>query len=207
MDPPPGEEADFDDWYQREHIPARMGIRGFHSAIRARAVQGEPSHLAVYLLDDLAALETPEYRGLKEQPSDRTRHMLETVPAFTRWIGDEIADTGEVPLARYLYLVTFAVPEAHLGEFDRWYDEEHVPMLMRNGHWQRCRRYAITSGEPEEVSRAAIHELADLKALESPERTKARSTAWRAELAKHGYFASVRYAVYERFQDFRADSA
>ena len=47
MDPPPGERDDFDAWYRDEHIPSRLAVPGFESAVRGWAVEGEPSHLAL----------------------------------------------------------------------------------------------------------------------------------------------------------------
>lgn len=202
MDPPPGEDAGFDSWYRDEHIPVRLAIPGFDSAVRGWAVQGEPSHLAVYHLSSLDVLARPEYRELKSNPSPRTARMLETVAAFTRFTGEAIGDTGPAEPGRYLYLVTFAVPASAQAEFDAWYEQDHVPTLMRNDTWLRVRRYAILDSVPAEVTRVALHELGDLTALDSPERAAARTSDWRARLAAEEWFGSARYAVYERSETF-----
>lgn len=204
MDPPPGERPEFDRWYREEHIPLRMDLDGFRGAVRGWAVQGEPSHLVVYYTDDLKAFETPEYEQVKRNPSSRTRHMLDHVAAFTRFVGLEISDSGAAETGRYIYLVTFAVPDEHQAEFDAWYEQDHVPLLLRNEHWLRCRRYAVVDAEPPGVTRAAVHELADLAALDSRERKDARSSEWRARLAQNDYFSSARYAAYEVAEEFEA---
>ena len=92
MEPPPGERDEFDAWYAEEHVPDRMRIPGFLSATRFWAVDGErgPSHLVIYRMQSLEVLSTPEYRRLKEAPSDRTAHMLSSMQAFTRFIGLQI---------------------------------------------------------------------------------------------------------------------
>ena len=59
--------------------------------------------------------------------------------------------------------------------------------------------------DPVGVTRAAVHELTDLSALDSPERERARATPWRARLSQDDWFSSSRYAVYQRFQDFSAE--
>jgi hypothetical protein len=207
MSPPPGEEQAFDTWYQTEHIPLRMRVPGFHSALRARAVQGEPAHLVIYYFASRDVLKSEAYQEVKNHPSTLTAQMLATVTAFTRYTGDEIGDTGAAPAGRYLYLVTFAVPAAHLSEFDAWYEQDHLPHLLRHPAWSRCRRYSIVESEPAGVTRAAVHELTDLAALTSPERERARATPWRAQLAQHPWFSSASYAVYERFQDFQSSSS
>lgn len=205
MDPPPGEESEFDAWYAEEHVPLRMRVPGFLSAVRGYAVQGEPSHLVVYYLESRDILSTPEYEDVRNNPSSRTTHMLDNVAAFTRYIGDEISDTGAASSGRYLYLVTFGVPEDFQEEFDAWYERDHLPHLMSNEAWIRCRRYNIVESDPVGVTRAAVHELTDLSALDSPEREQARATPWRARLSQNDWFSSSRYAVYQRFQDFSAE--
>jgi hypothetical protein len=206
MDPPPGEDREFDAWYAEEHVPLRMGVPGFLSAVRGYAVQGEPSHLVIYYLESREVLSTPEYQDVKNNPSPLTAHMLKNVAAFTRYIGDEISDTGATEPGRYLYLVTFEVPEDFQEEFDAWYERDHLPHLMSNEAWLRCCRYGIVDSNPPGVTRAAVHELADLSALDSPERARARGTPWRARLSQNDWFSSSRYAIYERYQGFSANS-
>jgi len=194
MQPPPGEEADFDDWYSSEHIPARMALPGFASASRYQAVEGTPDHLACYFLDDLGVLQTPAYRRLKSHPSPRTAHMLGTVTGFTRYTCVEISDTagGSAPPERepgVMMAVAFSVPDEDAEDFDAWYDSEHVPLLMEADGWLRVRRYRTLPGyDGPPWTHLALHELADLSALDAPERARARGTAWRARLAERPWF-------------------
>ena len=196
MNPPPGEKEEFDAWYAEEHMPLLMAVPGFLSAARGWVVQGEPSQLVVYYLDSRDALATPEYQKVKDNPSPLTKHMLNSISGFTQYLGENISDTGTAELGKYLYLVTFEVPEDFLEEFDAWYEKEHLPLLMSNPFWLR---YRVVNSEPGDVTRAALHELADLSALDSPERAKARATPWRTRLTRNSWFSSAKYAVYERF--------
>lgn len=198
MQPPPGEEADFDDWYSTEHIPARLALPGFAAATRYTAIEGTPAHLACYFLDDLGVLQTPAYQRLKTEPTPRTAHMLGTVTGFTRYTCTEISDTaatgsagpGSLPDAGVLMVVAFAVPDSDAEDFDGWYDTEHVPLLMGADGWLRVRRYrALPGSEGPPWTHLALHELADLAALDSPERARARDTPWRDRLAARPWFA------------------
>jgi hypothetical protein len=199
IDLPSHEGQEFDS-YADEHVSPRMRLPGFLGGSLATAVQGEPSHLVVYHLDSLQALEAPDYPDVDGSP--RTRDMPNEEAGSRRFIGPKIGDTGLAEPGRYLYLVSFAVPEDEQPEFDNWYEREHLPIFLRCREWLRCRRYAVSSGKPSDVTRAALHELADLSALDSPERAEARATAWTARLAERAYFASARFAVYERVRDF-----
>jgi hypothetical protein len=58
--------------------------------------------------------------------------MLRSVHGFTRYICDQTSDTGaidEEPGA--LFAVGFAVPEDGRAEFDGWYEDEHIGLLMQ----------------------------------------------------------------------------
>ncbi len=197
MEPAPGAEADFHDWYETEHIPVRMAIPGFGSAVRYEALDGEPRFLACYFLDDMGALERPEYAELKRDPGERTTQMLASVRGFTRYIADETSDTGEPgeePGA--LFAVAFAVPDdpAERAEFDGWYEDEHVPLLMRVPGWLRVRRYVVRPGsDGPPWTHLALHELRDTDALDRPERAAARDTPRRAANAARPWFTSGRW--------------
>jgi hypothetical protein len=64
MEPPPGLEEEFNDWYDTEHIPQRRGLPGFLSAARWVCLEGFPRSLAAYDLESLAALDDPAYRAV-----------------------------------------------------------------------------------------------------------------------------------------------
>lgn len=197
MEPPPGWEADFHDWYEQEHIPARMAIPGFAEAIRYEQ-DGDPEtarYLACYFLDDMGALETDVYRRLKSDPGERTARMLGNVRGFTRYIADQHSDTGPAGEATgALFVVAFPVPEADRAEFDAWYEEEHVPLLMGVPGWLRVRRYVVRPGfDGPPWTHFALHELRGPEVLDAPERAAARDTPWRAELSQRDWFRSGRW--------------
>jgi len=200
MEPPAGWEADFHDWYERDHIPARMAIAGFDSAIRYELTgsEGGPEAarwLACYFLDDMAALDSPAYVELKRNPGERTERMLGNVDGFTRYTADEISDTGAVEEEpATLLAIAFAVPDEDVAEFDGWYEEEHIPLLMRVPGWLRVRRYRVRPGsEGPPWTHLALHELRGPEALAAPERAAARDTPRRDALAARDWFSSGRW--------------
>ncbi|MFZ0043354.1 MAG: hypothetical protein WAK93_18740 [Solirubrobacteraceae bacterium] len=207
MEPPDGWEAKFHDWYENHHIPARMAIPGFASATRYEAVQGEPRYLACYFLEDMAGLDAPAYRELKARPDRRTEEMLGRVRGFTRYICDEISDTGApIHQPTVLFVVTFAVPDADDAQFEDWYAGEHVPLLMQVPGWLRVRRYRVRpGGEGPPWTHFALHELEDATALERPERQAARDTPRRDALAIKPWFGTTGRWLYRPFHTVTAD--
>lgn len=198
---PAGEwEGDFNNWYDLEHIPVRMGAEGFLSAQRYRADSG-PGYLAVYEMTDPGALNTPAYQKIKQQPSTATAWMLKNVTGFTRYTCEEIAcftkDGSMGVNSPILYAVWFNVPQDRLAAFDEWYTEDHAPLLMACKDWQMVRRFNVISGEPTPFNRLALHYLSDLSAMDSPERKKARETPWRAKIAAESWFSGT-YAIFHQ---------
>jgi hypothetical protein len=61
MEPPPGIEEEFNDWYDTEHLPQRQSLPGFLSASRWISCTGFPRSLAVYDLRSLSVLKDPAY--------------------------------------------------------------------------------------------------------------------------------------------------
>ncbi|WP_345751040.1 hypothetical protein [Microbacterium rhizophilus] len=82
MDVPAEHEAELNDWYWNEHLPERLAVPGFLSGRRFEAADGvSPKYLAVYDLEDLSVLESPEYRALVNPPDPHTKaigRMLNT---------------------------------------------------------------------------------------------------------------------------------
>ena len=189
MSPPAGAEDEFHDWYDAEHIPARLALPGFRAATRYRAHAGEPTHLAVYELDDLAALGNSAYRDLKARPSERTSRMLNTVTGFTRFVCELVSERGVARAADHLWVVAFAVPADDVAAFDDWYESEHVPLLLEAPGWLRVRRVRVRSGEGGPWTHLALHDLATPAALDSPQRATAQRGRRRAALTQRPWFA------------------
>ena len=62
VDIPASLEADFNDWYDREHLAERAGIPGFRNARRYIAEAAEPKYHALYETDSLGVFASPEYK-------------------------------------------------------------------------------------------------------------------------------------------------
>ncbi|MEJ0067795.1 MAG: hypothetical protein WDO24_02585 [Pseudomonadota bacterium] len=61
MEPPAALEAEFNAWYDNEHLPERAAVDGFLTARRYVCIEGWPRYLALYDLDRVEALHAPSY--------------------------------------------------------------------------------------------------------------------------------------------------
>jgi hypothetical protein len=124
--------------------------------------------------------------------------MLGLVNGFTRFTCEQISDVGQPVYGSYLSVVAFAVPDEFTAAFDEWYSGEHVPMLLEASDWLRVRRYRVLDGEGGPWTHLALHELASVEVMDSPERARARKGPLRDALAGHDWFASSGRWLYER---------
>ena len=61
MQPPPALEEEFNAWYDTEHIPERLAVPGFETALRYVCIDGAPRYLAMYDLAGPDVLNSPAY--------------------------------------------------------------------------------------------------------------------------------------------------
>lgn len=76
MDIDPAEEADFNRWYDREHLVERVAIDGFLEARRYIAHQGSPKYLCLYSTRTFDVLDSPAYRAAQMNPTDWSKATL-----------------------------------------------------------------------------------------------------------------------------------
>jgi len=162
MDIPAEIEAEFNDWYDTEHIPERLAIPGFRGARRYRSIEGGPAYQALYDLDSVAVLDQPEYGRLRENQSERTQRIAPQFRNLYRGVYTQIYPEGATAEAApagtaALLLVGIAPPPGHEEEFDAWYNTEHIPALAAVPGVLRARRFAPVDGSTRYL---AVYELA-----------------------------------------------
>src|SRR5262245_14294643 len=62
MDIDAAHEAEFNRWYEREHLEERVAIDGFLEARRYVAHVGKPKYLSLYSTKTFEVLDSPAYR-------------------------------------------------------------------------------------------------------------------------------------------------
>jgi hypothetical protein len=76
MDIDPLDEAEFNRWYDREHLEERVAIDGFLEARRYVAHQGSPKYLCLYSTATFDVLDSPAYRAKLASPTDWSRRTM-----------------------------------------------------------------------------------------------------------------------------------
>lgn len=202
----PGEnipEEEYHDWYDNEHIPLRVNTPTFLNWIRWKAVDGEkPTYGASYDLESYEATKKPPYTTLAETRSDREKEILKGIELLDRrhyelYEGPTTAPSAlydPATPAPYAVFVSVGVKPEFEEEFNKWYDEEHIPMLAKVPGWIRSRRFVLKDwgqmgvlGQKEQKEPPkflAVHEWTSLDGQQSKEFKDAMSTPWREKVAK-----------------------
>jgi hypothetical protein len=170
--------AEFNDWYDNEHGPARLTVPGISAGHRFQALDGQaPSWLAYYEMKSGSVLDSPEYKTLWAAASAREKSIMSSLTTLDRRVYELISDSGSAPSAPAVVLaVSQSVPPDMEDELAAWYTEEHIPMLLAVPGWRRARRYRLTAGTA--PAYLSLHDLASMTVFEEPAYRAAVSTPW-----------------------------
>ena len=88
-------------------------------------------------------------------------------------------------MADYMYMVQMDIPSELEGKFNRIYDTEHVPNIIKAPGVHGCTRYRVESVNVEGVARyAALYEI------DSPD--VPQTEGWKAESEKGDWASKIR---------------
>jgi hypothetical protein len=150
----PAMEEEFTAWYEAEHIPLMLAQSGWKRARRYRCSDGSPL-LSLYELDDAIANVT----RVSEAPFRNTRFASRGLRNYHARTWQQIYSAGHsTERPEWINAVTVDIEAAYAEQFNRWYNEVHVPEILACPGWRAGRRYECIDGEPRYL---AMYELDD----------------------------------------------
>ncbi|RAH71423.1 putative alpha/beta hydrolase [Aspergillus aculeatinus CBS 121060] len=205
--------AQFHDWYNSEHGPLRLRLPFVTNGFRYRAVDGEePEWVAWYDITEMEELTRETYLalrgdGIKTPREKATMAQIAVDRRLYDFLGEQKAadytpledqpDTtvaGSVLVAVSTTLVDDADKEA---DYNRWYTEEHIPMLSRVPGWRCSRRFVTAAIDPKAPREyLTLHEYKATNGLGGPEHKAAMDTPWRTRIV-NDTITSQRRRVFE----------
>jgi hypothetical protein len=160
-----GFEAEFNRWYQAQHVPERLAVPGFRSARRYRAVDGGPAYMAVYECDSIEVLASSVYRERLANPTDWT---VKIMPGFRNMLRSACRETWASGAgAGGSAIIVQGRAEARREESARRFVEDTLtPELMQSAAFVRVSLWeadaAYTGGpSPEAALRGGADKNAD----------------------------------------------
>jgi hypothetical protein len=75
----PGREAEFEEWFQHEHLAERIAVPGFLVGRRHEAVSGWPRYFNFYVTESVGVLKSTAYLGRLDDPTPMTRTVMSEI--------------------------------------------------------------------------------------------------------------------------------
>ena len=95
MNVDPGDEADFNLWYDREHLAERVGIEGFLEARRFIADEAPTKYFNTYSTARFEDLDSPVYRKVLASPTEWSKKHMPRFRNFGRVVGRITVSRGQ----------------------------------------------------------------------------------------------------------------
>jgi hypothetical protein len=95
MDVDPADEADFNRWYDREHIAERVAIDGFLEARRYVAHDASPKYLGLYSTRTFDVLSSPAYRTALANQTEWSNRNIAKFQNMIRGVARITASRGK----------------------------------------------------------------------------------------------------------------
>ena len=203
---PGSDEAEWNDWYEKQHIAARLEIPGFLCIRRFRLNDGQspnpgslvaPTYLALYEVENLDVLSSGPYMKVVKHEaslgSDSFEARTRAQPYISRGIFRQVfplADAYTVPEeAEWLVAVGHGdLPASFRQKYDAWYNTEHIPACLRVPGVVTARRFdiqATANGASSKVGSnvpdyVALYDVTDEHVLNSELFAGSGSAPWQA---------------------------
>lgn len=197
--PPNGAGEPFAQWHDTERVPWRRKSAAVVSGGTYQQLGVPDEWLAVYDLSDPGGVSL-EHGSLLPESSEL---MLARLPRFEqrRYEQLEVPEVARAPReseGALLMAVWWTPLPGQEEDFQGWYNEEHIRMLMDVPGWLCIRRYRLVEGTG--PAYVALHYLASAESLSGPEHAAAGATPWRARSA--GFRVQHERRVYQLRQRF-----
>jgi hypothetical protein len=198
-------EAEFNAWYDGEHIPGLLQIPGFLNAGRYLALRGGPKYLAMYELEDANVLRTPAFLdAVRYRPSPwRARasgghigrnYILNAYRQIHPARTSPVELTMEMP--RYMQTGRMDVSSHIEEEFNDWYDTAYIPGYLAVPGVIRARRFLVVDGQPKYLT---VYEFEEPGVPDSDAWRQARdSNPWTRRIRPHMRLDPGSPGVYRR---------
>ncbi|KAF8176055.1 hypothetical protein BJ912DRAFT_1063990 [Pholiota molesta] len=212
-------EDEFNDWYDNEHGPARLTVPGFNTAVRYKATDGlTPTWLALYDLTTSSVASDKPYQTLVANATPRDRDIIPRTGRLNRRIYDliNVVTKPDLPPSalpgKFLLLVSWLIGSEADEDFNKWYDEEHVPALAKVPGFQRARRYKLVDSveigrKPDPATVKPTHNYLTLYDVDSddynkhPDFVATSQTPWTGKVFKATqHFEIRRFALHKNLQ-------
>ncbi len=95
MNMAPENDAEFNQWFDKEHLEERAAIPGFENARRYVAIDASRTYLSVYATSTFGVLDGPDYRRVLANQTARSKHNMANFVDPGRIVARIVASAGK----------------------------------------------------------------------------------------------------------------
>lgn len=178
---------EFHDWYDHEHLPERQRIPGFGACERWIGADDPALAVATYDLETVGVMQSEPYKVIAyENLSPWSKRVTAMCKRLLRFEGTQtLPGNAAAPSSGaggFLLNAMNVTPEGE-ADFNKWYDEEHIPALAGVAGTLAARRYKTSdSGSHRYV---AVYHLVSPDVTRTAAWAKAVDTPWSARVRPH----------------------
>lgn len=125
----PDVEAEFNDWYVRDHLPDRVSLPGFRRGRRWISDAAGPRYFTFYEIDDVSVMNSAVYLDRHENPTEWTRRIMPAFVGMNRSICRVTARRGEAD-GGIAGIVRLAPQPDGEDRLRAWLSAEILPRLL-----------------------------------------------------------------------------
>lgn len=175
-------DADVSAWYRGTRLPGRAAVSGVLSAERFVNIEDANVSIAVYDLSTVDVAASAAYRAAASGEDARIAAASPSLMAFEgrQTLPGEVASPKGA--AGLLVNGMSAAPEGE-EDFNRWYNEEHIPALSAVPGCILARRFVSTNGCPQKY--LALYHLESPDVVKTQAWAKAVETPWTLKVRPH----------------------
>jgi len=121
--------ADYDEWYNREHLDERIDLPGFRRARRYQGIDSQIKYLSTYECLEPEAIGSPRYLEVLKNQTAWSRRVM---GQFVKWhrMSCRIVTDQTHGMGTYLTLARFIGKPEAAKEAARWLTETAVPPIV-----------------------------------------------------------------------------
>jgi len=129
MDIDPGDEAEFNRWFDKEHMEERVRIPGFFDARRYESLEGSPRYLNLYETKALDVFSSSVYRERLANQTQWSLKIMGRFKNFNRIVG-QISVSKGFGYGAYLGLVWLKPSGTREDDLRNWFAQKEFPLLI-----------------------------------------------------------------------------
>jgi len=145
-DIPAEDESEFNEWYSRDHLRARViGVPGFDSGRRFVAETGGPKYLAYYEAEDPATFASPPFLDLVARPDPVSKRFIPRFHDVIRMVGRKLGGVGE-DFGGCVSVLAFDAAHGREESLRGWLGQRIPAELVRFPGIMRAQSYETNAG-------------------------------------------------------------